>query len=57
MTSDETSKALATLKSYGQKLGVQGTPAFVVGDQYIGGGMDAGRLSSIIAEQRGDSAE
>lgn len=55
MDSAETNAALASLRAYGQKLGVEGTPAFVVGDQYIGGGMNADRLRDIIAEQRGSS--
>lgn len=57
MASEENKKALATLRGYGQKLGVEGTPAFVIGDQYIGGGMNAERLASLIAEQRDASGE
>ena len=57
IASEETSKKLDTLRGYGQKLGVEGTPAFVIGQQYVGGGMNADRLHDIIAEQREEASE
>ena len=34
-------------------LGVNGTPAFVIGDQFVPGALDKGQLKSLIAEARG----
>ncbi len=52
--SDGVEKAILTLREYGQKLDVAGTPAFIIGETFIGGGLDSKRLTSLIEEARGE---
>ena len=52
MESDEISKAIDANYQLASALGIEGTPAFVVGDNLIPGAVDKSRLTSLIEEAR-----
>lgn len=52
MESDEISKAIDANYQLASALGIEGTPAFVVGDNLVPGAVDKSRLTSLIEEAR-----
>jgi protein-disulfide isomerase len=52
MKSEETSKTLGFIKDTAQKIGVRGTPAFVVGTKFIPGAVDYDTLKKAVEEAR-----
>lgn len=52
MNLDEIDRILAFNKALAKKLGIQGTPGFVIGDQVIRGAIDIETLRQLIAEAR-----
>lgn len=53
MESGEILTAIRENYQLAEKLGIRGTPAFVVGDQVVPGAVDRATLEKLIAEQRG----
>lgn len=51
MASDTTEQALQQNLKLGQTIGVNGTPAFVIGDRFIPGATDAATLLTVIREE------
>lgn len=51
-TAPEITERLAETRELAARLGIQGTPAFVVGDRVIRGFLPAAELAAIIAEER-----
>lgn len=52
MRSPEVTAILAETMALAQSLGVQGTPALVIGDSFFGGGLDATEMANAIAAAR-----
>jgi protein-disulfide isomerase len=52
MDAPEIQEAIDANYRLAQELGIEGTPAFVVGDELIPGAVDKGRLESLIANAR-----
>jgi len=52
MESDEVAKAIDANYQLASALGIEGTPAFVVGDALVPGAVDKARLTSLIEEAR-----
>jgi len=48
---------LADVQALARQIGVNGTPAIIVGDRLVPGAIDAAQLRSIIAEERAESEE
>ncbi|MCG7276271.1 DsbA family protein [Corynebacterium singulare] len=55
-TDDTYSEVIETATSYASQIGISGTPAFVVGDQFIGGAQPAEAFDQVIQEQLGKAA-
>ncbi|MBX2834730.1 MAG: DsbA family protein [Micavibrio sp.] len=56
-TSDETKAILRKDMEVAQEIGAQGTPAFIIGTQFIPGYVDEERMKQIIAEERAKKTE
>lgn len=52
MESDEVSAAIDANYQLASALGIEGTPAFVIGDALVPGAVDKGRLTTLIEEAR-----
>ncbi|MFP6729084.1 MAG: DsbA family protein, partial [Alphaproteobacteria bacterium] len=52
MKSPDIERILADNNALAEKLGIQGTPGFVIGDQIIPGAVDLQTLLELIAEAR-----
>ena len=52
MASPEVMAAINANYALANKLGIEGTPAFVIGDQFIPGAVDKARLEQLINEER-----
>ena len=52
MESDEVSKAIDANYQLASALGIEGTPAFVIGDNLVPGAVDKDRLAALIEEAR-----
>lgn len=52
MKSEQVSKTLAFIKETAQKIGVRGTPAFVIGDKFIPGAVDVSTLKKAVEDAR-----
>jgi len=52
MEGDEVARAIEANYQLASALGIEGTPAFVVGDTLVPGAVDKSRLSALIAEAR-----
>jgi protein-disulfide isomerase len=52
MNAPEIQEAIDANYRLAQELGIEGTPAFVVGDELIPGAVDKGRLEALIADAR-----
>ncbi|MGI9507749.1 MAG: DsbA family protein, partial [Geminicoccaceae bacterium] len=52
MESDEVSEAIDANYQLASALGIEGTPAFVIGDTLVPGAVDKDRLAALIAEAR-----
>ena len=52
MQSDEVTKAIDANYQLASALGIEGTPAFVIGDNLVPGAVDKGRLAALIEEAR-----
>ena len=55
-TDDTYSEVIETATSYASQIGISGTPAFVVGDQFIGGAQPAEAFDQVIQEQLGKAS-
>jgi protein-disulfide isomerase len=52
MNAPEIQAAIDANYRLAQELGIEGTPAFVIGDELIPGAVDKGRLEALIADAR-----
>jgi protein-disulfide isomerase len=52
MASPEVAAAIEANYTLANELGIEGTPAFVIGDQLIPGAVDKARLEQLIREAR-----
>ncbi len=52
----EIDKIIADNRQAATAVGVQGTPAFVIGDNFVPGAIDKARFEALIAEVRGDNS-
>ena len=52
MASAEVDAILQRTRATAQALDVSGTPALVIGDEFIPGAIDASQIKEIIAQQR-----
>lgn len=55
-TDDTYTEVVETATSYASQIGITGTPAFVVGDQFVGGAQPPEVFEQIIQEQLGKAA-
>lgn len=55
-TDDTYTEVVETATSYASQIGITGTPAFVVGDQFVGGAQPPEAFEQIIQEQLGKAA-
>ena len=53
MEAPEVAMELAKNRLMSQKLGISGTPAFVIGDQLVPGAIDSTRMEAMIKQARG----
>lgn len=56
MNDPKISQSLERNQRLAASIGVDGTPAYLVGDQFIPGAIDADALAKIVADERGKSA-